>query len=178
MHAIWPASAGFNPMLDAARALPGELGVSVLGSQPVSSTETLDTQPIAENPRTPPARRLVRFLDDYYFRIHVNPPVLDAGNVVSAQTHEVRIWNAYLEPRTLNDLSSENAEGIQIAGPGTPPMEFEPLRERLWEIAIGVDGPPVVDAAFTWQFTGEPPAALPITGNRVTAWPWSCKDRN
>ncbi len=173
MHAIWPVSSGFNPMLDAARALPGELGISVLGSRPASSSGTLNTQPIAENPRTPPAGRLVRFLDDYYFRIHVTPPTLDVGNVVSAQTHEVRIWNAYLEPRVLNDLAGENAEGIEITGPGDPPMEFEPLRERLWEISVGVDGPPVVDAAFTWQFTGEPPAVLPITGNRVTAWPWA-----
>ncbi|PHR68509.1 hypothetical protein [Alcanivorax sp.] len=173
LHGIWPASAGLNPMLNAARALPGELGVSVLAGEVANSSETLNTQPVAENPRTPPARRLVRFLDDYYFRIHVTPPALDVGNVVSAQTHPVRIWNAYLEPRTLNDLAADNAEGIQLAGPDEPPMEFAPLREHVWEVAVGVDGPPVVDASFTWQFTGEPPAVLPITGNRITAWPWA-----
>ena len=170
--AIFPVTAGFTPAIDVQRDLPGQRTNSWLGSR-VTAGLIAANQPVEENPRTEPGQRLGRFLDDYYYRIHVTPPVLEAGNVVSAQQHEVRIWNSYLEPKLLNDLSSEGAEGIQIIGPGDPPMEFEPLRERLWEISIGVDGPPVVNAAFTWQFTGEPPAVLPITGNRVTAWPWA-----
>lgn len=170
--AIFPVTAGFTPAIDVQRDMPGERTNSWLGSR-VTAGLIASSQPVEEKPRTKPGQRLGRFLDDYYYRIHVTPPVLEAGNVVSAQQHEVRIWNSYLEPKLLNDLSSEGAEGIQVIGPGDPPMEFEPLRERLWEISIGVDGPPVVNAAFTWQFTGEPPAVLLITGNRVTAWPWA-----
>ena len=170
--AIWPASSGFNTALDLDRDLPGDPSSS-WGASSTQAASQIDTQPVKEVPRSMEAGLIRRFLDDYYFRIHVTPPEIDAGNVVSAQTYDVQIWNAYLGPRKLNDLFGDETEGIQISGSGSPPMLFEPLRERQWHISVGVDGPPVVDASFTWQFAGEPPSVLPITGNRVTAWPWA-----
>ena len=113
------------------------------------------------------------FMQDFYFRIHVVPAVLDVGNVVSEQVHDVVIWNAYLTSNTLEDLSGENTEGVILSGQPNPPFAFAPLAELVWKVAVTPDGPPTVEAVFTWQFTGEPPVQMAVVGNRITAWTFS-----
>ncbi|MCO1336748.1 hypothetical protein MO867_20685 [Microbulbifer sp. OS29] len=113
------------------------------------------------------------FADDFYHQIHISPTSLEVGNISSAQTHQVTVWNAYLEPRTLTDLSSENAEGITIAGQSNPPLVFSALQERVWDLQVLTDGPATISAEITWQFANGDLALLPISGNRVIAWPFA-----
>ncbi|WP_245874727.1 hypothetical protein [Pseudomonas fluvialis] len=113
--------------------------------------------------------RLRAFVDDYYNRIHITPNRLDLGNVVSAQSSPVSLWNAFLEPRTLSAINGLD-EGIEISGQPDVPLLFPALKERIWQVTITPDGQPVLDATLEWQFEGDITAALRITANRIIAW--------
>lgn len=114
------------------------------------------------------------FFDDYYFRIHVTPARIDLGNLVSAQQREVRVWNAWpSRPVTLTDVVVDADSAIAVSGQGAPPLTLNPLQELTWQLSVGVIGASVIDTDVQWLFAGDPPLAVHITGNRVTAWTWA-----
>lgn len=109
------------------------------------------------------------FVDDYYHRIHISPAQIDLGNVVSAQTSPVFLWNAFLEPRTLLDIVGTD-EGVLVSGQPSPPLLFPALKELEWQITVTPDGQPVLDTVVAWEFDNGRSAGLRITANRIIAW--------
>lgn len=125
--------------------------------------------PVLANGREITAVSMRAFVDDYYNRVHITPGSIDLGNVVSAQSTPVSLWNAYLQPRTLNAIDGLD-EGIEISGQPAAPLLFPPLKELLWDVTVTPDGQPVLDTTLAWQFEGDITAALRITANRIIAW--------
>ncbi|EPL63735.1 hypothetical protein B382_04620 [Stutzerimonas stutzeri B1SMN1] len=125
--------------------------------------------PVSANGRVIGARHARAFIDDYYYRIHISPQQLDLGNVVSAQTSPVMLWNAYLEPRTLSTISGL-AEGLEVSGQPAPPLLFQGLQELTWQVTVTPDGQPVLDTTVAWQFDNGRSAGLRVTANRIIAW--------
>lgn len=111
------------------------------------------------------------FIDDFYYRVHISPSQLDLGNVVSAQTSPVSLWNAWLEPRTLTDIEGLD-EGIQVDGQPDPPMLFQALKELVWQLTVTPDGQPVLDTVVTWVFDNGRNAGVRVTANRIIGWPF------
>ncbi len=109
------------------------------------------------------------FSGDYYHRIHISPLQLDLGNVVSAQTSPVFLWNAFLEPRTLTSINGLD-EGIEVSGQPDPPLLFPALKELTWQVTVTPDGQPVLDTVVAWEFDNGRSAGLRITANRIIAW--------
>lgn len=111
------------------------------------------------------------YFNDFYFRVYITPARIDLGNLVTAQTRTVTVWNAWLD-RTLNlpDVQAVNAGGITITGPGAFPLNFLPLQSRDWTLNVTTDGPAIINAAIQWLFAGIDPVQATITGNRLTAW--------
>lgn len=125
--------------------------------------------PVEANGRVISGVQLGAFLDEYYYRIHISPSQLNLGNVVSAQTQPVFLWNAFLEPRTLVDIDGLD-EGIQVSGQPEPPMLFPALKELVWQVTVTPDGQPVLDTVVAWEFDNGRSAGLRITANRIIAW--------
>lgn len=125
--------------------------------------------PVAANGHAIVAGRLGAYIDDYYYRVHINPTLLDLGNVVSAQTTPVNVWNAHLVPQTLTDLAGLD-EGITISGQPEPPMLFTALQEREYQVSVKPDGQPVLDTVLTWAFANGETPGLQITATRIIAW--------
>lgn len=125
--------------------------------------------PVSANGRGLSGQRRHAHVDDWYHRIHISPQQLDLGNVVSAQTSAVFLWNAFLEPRTLSNITGLD-EGIEISGQPTPPLIFPALKELGWNVTVTPDGQPVLDTVLTWQFDNNREAGLRITANRIIAW--------
>ncbi|MFI8609525.1 hypothetical protein ACIGFL_14565 [Pseudomonas sp. NPDC077649] len=111
----------------------------------------------------------ITYSDDYYHRIHINPQQLDLGNVVSAQTTPVLLWNAFLENRTLTAISGV-AEGLSVSGQPAPPLLFPALKELNWQVTVTPDGQPVLDTVVAWEFDNGRSAGLRISANRIIAW--------
>jgi hypothetical protein len=111
------------------------------------------------------------YLLDFYYRIHVKPSRLDLGNVITTQTRSIDVWNAWPDQaRSLTELQELAAAGITATGEGPLPLSFNPLQQRTWQIAVSIDGPPVIDATLSWLFAGLDPVSIAITGNRLIAW--------
>lgn len=125
--------------------------------------------PVAANPNAVPGSLRGAHLSDYYYRIHITPSRLDLGNVVSAQTSPVSLWNAFLEPRTLLNIDGLD-EGIQVSGQPEPPLLFPALKELVWQVTVTPDGQPVLDTVVAWEFDNGREAGLRITANRIIAW--------
>lgn len=125
--------------------------------------------PVEANGRLVSGVRSGAFIDDYYYRVHISPSHLDLGNVVSAQTSPVMLWNAYLEPRTLTSINGLD-EGIEVSGQPEPPLLFPALKELTWQVTVTPDGQPVLDTVVAWQFDNGRSAGLRITANRIIAW--------
>jgi hypothetical protein len=111
------------------------------------------------------------YLDDYYYRIHVIPAVIDVGNLVTSQMRTVDIWNAWPDQsHTLTSFSLANGNGITVTAPGALPLVFNPLQQRQWTVSINTLGDPVINTALQWTFTGLSPVQARVIGNRLTAW--------
>lgn len=125
--------------------------------------------PVEANGQAIAGMSAAAYSDDFYYRIHISPTLLDLGNVVSTQTTAVLLWNAYLEPRTLNAISGVE-EGIEISGQPTPPLLFPALKELQWQVAVTPDGQPVLDTTVAWNFDNGAEPGLRITATRIIAW--------
>lgn len=125
--------------------------------------------PVSTAPRVINATRLESFSSDFYHRVHISPPRLPVGNVVADQVRDVFVWNAFLEPVTLESVANRDAEGIELGGFPTP-VVLQPLEEISDVLTIFHQGPPVLNTDLVWGFSNFPDYVLAITGSRVTTW--------
>lgn len=133
------------------------------------SSVAVTAWPVSTTPRLLAGRRSTAYSDDFYYRVHVSPQRLDLGNVVSAQQQPVFVWNAFLEARTLQDITGID-EGLQLSGQAAPPLLFTALQERAWQLSVTPDGQPVLDTRVAWSFDNGSAPAIRVTANRIIAW--------
>lgn len=103
---------------------------------------------------------------DWYDRIHLIPGVLAMGNLVSAQERTVEVWNAHFTPQYLASRTAANDDGLTLIEPAPAPTLFGALESRLYTLQISLEGPPTIDASYTWAFPAQSPV-LRVTGARV-----------
>ncbi|PSD18856.1 hypothetical protein C7E19_01780, partial [Stenotrophomonas maltophilia] len=108
--------------------------------------------------------------DDWYYKIHVLPLRIDLGNLVTNQVRYVQVWNSYLQQQTLASVTLENGEGVELVGPGAPPLTFSALQLRRWQLSVTTEGPPVIAASLSYDFVALGRRTVTITGNRMSAW--------
>ena len=133
--------------------------------------QVTDNSPIQELQNVVTAYRAPSFLNDFYYRVHINPSALDLGNMLSSQSKTVEVWSAYFEPNLLSSLDSTGAEGITLTQPEVPPTYFAALESRLYGLNISTNGPPVIAATFAFNFQSGA-NNLTIIGKRVVLWPF------
>ncbi|MCL7422511.1 MAG: hypothetical protein M8364_16595 [Methylobacter sp.] len=107
------------------------------------------------------------YLDDYYFRIHIRPNPIALGNLLSAQQRDVEVWNAWIDAaRTLSTINESLTDGLVLNRPIVEPTVFQTNESRIYTLNIAVNGPPRIDASYSFVFdTGA--AELRVTGQRV-----------
>jgi len=149
--------------------LVAELG---LASLPLAGSVT-DTQPIAAQPGTALGGYLVDGVNGGYLygQIHVQPAVLDLGNLVSAQVRTVLVWNAQFVSADVESFVGENTEGITVTPPVVAPYTLAPLQEVAYGFSIAIDGPPQLDALYTLTIDGEE-YTIEVVGVRTVLWPF------
>lgn len=125
--------------------------------------------PFDSSPRSLAGVHARSFVEDYYYRVHVRPNRIDLGNTMSVQTREVEVWNAWFEANALADIVATNAEGMTLSGPSVPPTSFGPLESRIYVLSVTPNGPPVVNAAFRFDFALDAPV-LRALGRRILGW--------
>lgn len=119
-----------------------------------------------------PGMLAASYMDDYYNRVHLLPSSIALGNLATAQTRSIEVWNAYIDQSlTLDAVQASNDGGIAVTAPGALPLTFAPLQHLIWSISVTPQGPAVIDAQLQWQFASSADdVTLSITGNRIVAW--------
>jgi len=119
----------------------------------------------------PAGERPGRYSDDFYHRIHLTPSRLKLGNLISTQTREIEVWNAYFHSVDLDDVQLMNGDGLVITPPVATPYVMRALEPLVYIVSISTDGPPAINATIRWTVddivlsTDDYDAR--ITGNRV-----------
>ncbi|KAE8546142.1 hypothetical protein [Marinobacter nauticus] len=111
------------------------------------------------------------YFDDLYFRIHFMPGQINLGNVLSVQTEEVRLWNAFLSDQEMTGYQEPSAEGMSIQAPVSPPYTLAALEELSYIVTVSVDGPPQFSEEILWTIGGVN-YSVPISGQRVVVFPF------
>lgn len=113
------------------------------------------------------------YLYDFYFRIHIDPAEVDLGIIVSAQTYEVNVWNAWFNDVTLNSTTPIDLPDTNLNFPYAIPYVFKPLENVTVELSIAEFGVPTIDGHFNFNFTSPYGTyELAIQGQRAVLWPY------
>lgn len=109
------------------------------------------------------------FYQDYYFRIHLIPSLIEFGNIVGDQTENFTVWNSYPQQVTLSAVNAQGADGVAIVGATSG--AFETLEERQYSVDVESEGEPTIQALFSFVFDVET-VDLEVEGNRVVLFPY------
>lgn len=145
---------------DASALLPTSVGGALLDTQPIDEPESVVPGQVA------------RGLGDlFYNRIIIEPPVVDAGNMISAQTFVVNVFNAYFTSQPLSSFSETGSEGIEIQQPATAPFTVRPLQNLQYVLTVGLTGPFSVNAVYELVIGGVS-YTITVTGYRLVLFPF------
>jgi hypothetical protein len=128
--------------------------------------------PVSDFPVSSPAAREVdayvgnSYLNDYYFRIHINPQAVDVGNLLTRKEVNIYVWNSYFEPVTLDNVASFNAGGLNLIPPAPLPMTFFGNTEKTFILEASTSGSPLIDASFDFVFDSAR-ITMDVTGRRL-----------
>lgn len=117
------------------------------------------------------------FYNDWYNRIHFIPTKLELGNLLSDQTREAILWNAYLTSVEVESFTLNNGDGISVTEPAATPFFAPPLSLSTYIVSIQTEGPPSILASMVWSIDGVE-YVLPITGRRTVIWPFAPNWKN
>jgi hypothetical protein len=118
------------------------------------------------------------YSDIFYNRILIEPTRVNFGSIVSDQSIDIDIFNAYFVNSTLSDLVETNFDaGISLVAESTPATYF-PLEEKTYTITAILDGPAQTDATLTFDWLAPiPDISIPITGSRIVLLPVTYRDK-
>ena len=128
--------------------------------------------PVSSLSRERSGWRPLSYMLDFYYRIHVIPQSLNLGNLLTEQVRTVRVWNAWPDAsHTMTDAEVIDGSGMTLVPPDDLPLVFTPLGERVFELEIVPQGAPTIAARIVFTFDGIGEIEVPITGQRIQAWP-------
>lgn len=138
----------------------------------INTTSTNNT-PIDLQPHaTDPALRVLSYFDIFYNRIHVTPSRLELGNLLSAQSRVVELFNANFFEVNVTDFEvTGTSDGITVTTPQDTPFVLAPLQAVNYVFGVSLSGPPTVSAAYRWTIEGLT-YDLTVSGNRVLVFPF------
>ena len=145
-----------------------------VGQQPTQCRRD-DQQPAGQRDR----RRLYsgnlvrQFEQDWYHHVHLLPATIALGNLLSTQMRQVEVWNAHFAPKTLSAVIGAERWWHLAAAPANPPTTYGMLESRLHNVSVSLDGPPVIEADFTFQFPGR--SADAVASPVGASWCSACK---
>lgn len=115
------------------------------------------------------------YTDDFYYHLVLRPSTIDLRNILTAQTRQVTLWNAYFEDVEVTDISVLNGSGVTLTPPvdfPTTPFTLKPLQQITYDVSISLAGPPKLDATIAWSNDHEDDATLHLIGSRITVFPF------
>lgn len=146
---------------------PGYVGA--LSAVPVDASAKAGDGVYTTYPVDLPGEFVSTFFNDWYNRIHFVPSLLEMGNLLSNQTRDIVVWNAYFVSKPIEGFAIAGGDGINVIPPGEPPFNAAPLGRYTYVVEVSTQGPPTIGSTFTWLVDGIE-YRVNVTGRRVTTW--------
>lgn len=146
----------------------------LLGADPYGFSAVTDTQPTDMPVNAQTGAQIIAdafgFLH-WYNKIHLEYSVFNLGALVSTQVEQFYVFSSFFENRTLNSIGAVNDQGLTLTPPlgEVYPQTYAPWEERIYTLTIDTDGPPTVEATYTFNFDNRS-YTLEVTGQRVVPW--------
>lgn len=106
------------------------------------------------DPTLPPSAIVAQFargmLRDYYSRIFVIPTTVEVQNLVLGEPYAFELWNAFLEPNTLDTINATGATGVTPSAQTGEP--FRRLEIKSFSITVDGSAPLEIEATFEFLF--------------------------
>jgi hypothetical protein len=109
------------------------------------------------------------YLDDFYYRMHVLPSYIDVGNLTEKALYGVEIFNAWLEPVDILEITASDSEGLALSGFFLPETVLA-LTSVTGSLLVGMDGPAAIAAKFAFAFSKGDPLELKVEGSRIVTF--------
>jgi len=116
-----------------------------------------------------------RYLDDFYYRIHIYENPINLGLVFADTEQDLWVWNAFFDTKTLDDITINGV--LTLVGPEAP-YNFRPLEAREYIAEIAKEGELDYRVEITFDFE-EPlnDIVVVITGTRATILSWKPENK-
>lgn len=111
--------------------------------------------------------------DDWYYRFHIIPTAVDAGNVLIDTTLTFKVWNGWLTSKTVGAIAADGDTTGLVLSPPSPyvvPYVIAGIEEQDYTIAVSVNGPSLIDVTYSFAFSTGENIDLLVTGQRIFAW--------
>lgn len=128
--------------------------------------EPIDVSPALAAPG--PAHAVTSYGDLFFERIHLIPKSATYPFILSTQTVNLEVWNAYRETtQTVTAVTITGPAGVSISTPHATPIVFLPLQDRFYAVVISNGGAPRADNTIDFDFSGIPEPLFTISGLRL-----------
>lgn len=100
---------------------------------------------------------------DYFDRILVhitgspfgNWPKLPVGNLLSTTLRKYEVWNAFrYTTETLDTITTTGNAGVFLTDNYGTPLQYLPMRARLYDLTVDINGAPTIDDQVSFVFDG------------------------
>ena len=119
--------------------------------------------------------KVVSFLNDYYYRIHLIPSVIDFGYIMSDVEETFIIWNAYFIAKNCSLITKANESEYSLSGL-TAPFILSALEMTEYTVTAPTDGAPEFEATITFDFGVDDDYVIEyLSGIRIVLFGWCPK---
>jgi hypothetical protein len=108
------------------------------------------------------------FLDDYYYRIHLNPASVAFGPIVSPTEETFIVWNAWFVTKACSSMVESHPLEYSLS-PTAGAFSLVSLEIKTFTVSVTTDGSLEFDATVTFTFGSETPVET-LTGTRVAVF--------
>lgn len=169
---IYPAVSGYTPALNNRARVPEN--VKALGYKHHATIRfgaIARNQPITVLSEVKTGNKKTSYLDDFYYRVHINPASINVGNLLSDKLIDFEVWNSLFVQNDLTSISEDATEGLALLGQPTPLLVYKALQSRVYTLAVSNAGPAKINGLFSFNFNlGGYTPVLSVTGLRILAW--------
>ncbi len=94
--------------------------------------------------------RIFILIDGYPYSRWATLPL---GNLLSSTTRNIEVWNAYqFDTQTLVSDVASGLTGVTLTDPYGTPLDYLPMRSRVYSALINIIGDPNIDNMLTFDF--------------------------
>jgi hypothetical protein len=140
-----------------------EVSLSLSGSK-------VSNLPISEREKSQTGHEQVTFRNDYYYRIHVDPQTIAFGAILSPESREFLVWNAWFETKSCSVITKTNPTEYVLTGDSAP-FDLNALESITYDVDVTEEGSTEFTATITFDFGAETPV-VSLSGTRVITFVW------